>query len=144
MSDWFSVCVNIASTAPSPYLKASSKKTMIQTELIDMSINFYYTKLYLSKCICSCVVTIKENIDFKFQLNSKFIFLVSHTDGLLKCCSSFEGSSGYKNVWSQVTWFKFCIQPRRLNAVALEWLKLLDDRKYDIRGHPQSRIVAVL
>jgi hypothetical protein len=61
---------------PSPYSEAPSMKIMIQIKLVGMSIIFHCTKLRLSKWNGSWVVSIKQNVNFKFQLHTVFTFLV--------------------------------------------------------------------
>jgi hypothetical protein len=54
-----------------------------------MSIIIYCTKLRLSKYKGLWFVFIKQNMNFKFQLPSTFLF-VFHKSGPIKSCSSFE------------------------------------------------------
>jgi hypothetical protein len=70
-----SVCFNITSKlAQSPYLKASSKKVMIQTKLLGISVIFYCTELDLSKRNSSLVVSVEQDMNFNIQLPSRFVF----------------------------------------------------------------------
>jgi hypothetical protein len=48
--EWFSVCPNKRhNLAPSPYIKASSNKTILKIKLAGVSMIFYYAKLNLSR-----------------------------------------------------------------------------------------------
>jgi hypothetical protein len=93
-----------------------SNKIIIQVKLVGMSKNFHCTKLHLYKCNGSWVVSIRQNMNFNFQLPSPFVFLVSQENGLIKSWSSFEDLSAYKTVWSHVHWCKFCIHLRSMNV----------------------------
>jgi hypothetical protein len=67
---------NLKNFAPSPYLKTASNKRMIQIKLIGMSMISYYTKVHLSKCNSSWVVSTKQNTNFNIQTPcSYFLFL---------------------------------------------------------------------
>jgi hypothetical protein len=75
---------------------------MIQTKLIGMSMISYYTKVHLSKCNSSWVVSTKQNKNFNIQTAAMFVFFVFDKNGLIKSCSSFEDLSVYKISWSHV------------------------------------------
>jgi hypothetical protein len=104
-------CIHLSSLKilPSPYSKDMSKKVIIQTKLVGMYMSFHCTKLHLSKCNSSLVVSIKQNVNFKFQLPAMFLFVVFRKNGLIKSCSSSENLSEYKISWPYVNWCKFCI-----------------------------------
>jgi folylpolyglutamate synthase/dihydropteroate synthase len=86
-TEWFSVYPDITSKfAPSPYLKTVSNKIMIQTKLIDMFMISYYTKVHLSKCIGSWVVSTKQTMNFNIQTTAMFVFFVFDQTGHIKSC----------------------------------------------------------
>jgi hypothetical protein len=76
----------------------------------------YYTKVHLSKCNGSWVVSTKQTMNFNIQLVAMFVFLVFDKNGLIKSCSSFEDLSVFEISWSHVDWYKFCIHLRSLNV----------------------------
>jgi hypothetical protein len=116
-TEWFSVYPNITSKfAPSPYLKTAPNKIMIQIKLVGMSMISYYTKVHLSKCNGSWVVSTKQIMNFNFKTTAMFVFFVFDKNGLIKSCSSFDDLSVYKISWSHVDWWKFCIHLRSLNV----------------------------
>jgi hypothetical protein len=78
--------------------------------------NDSYTKLHLSKCNGSWVVSTKQTMNFNIQTAAMFVFFVSYKNGLIKSCSSFEDLSVYKISWSHVDWCKFCIHLWSLNV----------------------------
>jgi hypothetical protein len=57
---------------------------MIQTKIIGMSVIFYYTKVHLSKCNGSRVVSTKQTMNFNIQLAAMFVFFVSEKMVLLE------------------------------------------------------------
>jgi hypothetical protein len=81
-----------------------------------MSVIAYYTKVHLSKCNGSWVVSSKQNMNFNIQLAAMFVFFAFDKNGLIKSCSSFEDLSENKISWSRVDWCKFCIHLRSLNV----------------------------
>jgi hypothetical protein len=89
---------------------------MIQIKLIGMSMISYYTKVHLSKCNGSWVVSTKQTMNFNIKTAAMFVFFVFDKNGLIKSCSSFEALSVYKISWSHVDWCKFCIHLRSLNV----------------------------
>jgi hypothetical protein len=56
----------------------------------------YYTKVYLSKCNGSWVVSTKQTVNLNIQLAAMFVFFVFDKNVLIKSCSSFEDLSVYK------------------------------------------------
>jgi hypothetical protein len=89
---------------------------MIQIKLIGMSMISYYTKVHVSKCNGSWVVSTKQTMNFNIQTVAMFVFFVFGKNGLIKSCSSFEALSVNKISWSHVDWCMFCIHLRRLNV----------------------------
>jgi hypothetical protein len=76
----------------------------------------YYTKVHLSKCKGSWVVSTKQTMNYNIQTAARFVFFIFNKNGLIKSCSSFEDVSVYKLSWSHVDWCKFCIHLRSLNV----------------------------
>jgi hypothetical protein len=89
---------------------------MIQIKLTGMSMISYYTRVHLSKCNGSWVVSTKQTMNFNIQTAAMFVFFVFDKNGLIKSYSSFEDLSVYKVSWSHVDWCKFCIHFRSLNV----------------------------
>jgi hypothetical protein len=89
---------------------------MLQIELIGMSMIFYYTKVHLSKCNDSWVVSTKQTMNFNIRTAAIFVFFVFGKNGLIKSCSSFEDLSVCTSSWSHVDRCKFCINLRSLNV----------------------------
>jgi hypothetical protein len=56
----------------------------------------YYTKVRLSKCNGSWIVSTKQTMNFNIQTAAMFVFFVFDKTGLTKSCSSFEDLSVYK------------------------------------------------
>jgi hypothetical protein len=116
-TEWFSFYPNITSKFLTiAIFKNCAKQKMIQIKLIVVSMIFYYTKVHLSKCNGSWVVSTKQTMNFNIQTASLFVFFVFDKNGLIKSCSSFEYLSLYKISCSHVDWFKFCIHLRSLNV----------------------------
>jgi hypothetical protein len=59
---------------PLPYSKGALKKIIVQIKLVAMFMIFECTELYSSKCNGSWVVSIKQNVNFKFQPPTMFYF----------------------------------------------------------------------
>jgi hypothetical protein len=75
---------------------------------------FYYTKVHLSECNGSWVVSTKQTMNFNIQLAAMFVFFfVFNKNGLIKSCSSFEDLTVYKISCSHVDWCKFCIHQQK-------------------------------
>jgi hypothetical protein len=89
---------------------------MIQIKLIGMSMISYYTKVHLSTCNGSWVISTKQNVNFNIQTTTMFVFFVLDKNGLIKSCSSYEDLSVFKIAWSHVDWCKFFIHLRSLNV----------------------------
>jgi hypothetical protein len=68
----------------------------------------YYTKLNLRQRNCSWVVSLKRNINFKFQPPPKFQFLGFHGHCPIKSYLFFEDVLTYRIIWSHVDCCKFC------------------------------------
>jgi hypothetical protein len=116
--DWCKFCIHPSSLKipPLPYSKGPSKKTIIQIKLVGMSMIFHCTNFRLFQCNGSWGIAIKQNIHFKFQPPSMFVFFVFRKSGLIKSCSSSEDLSKQKISRSYVYWYKFCIHLRSLNV----------------------------
>jgi hypothetical protein len=89
---------------------------MIQIKLVGMSMIFDYTKVHLSKCNGSWVVSTKQTMNFNIQLAAMFVFFAFDKNGPIKSYSSFEDLSVYKISRSHVDWCKFCIHLRSSNV----------------------------
>jgi hypothetical protein len=78
------------------------------------------------------VITIKQNMNLKFEPPCRFVFLVFYKDGLNKSCLFFWGSISTQNciIWSHIDWCQFCTHLRNLNICHLEWSKLRDYRSW--------------
>jgi hypothetical protein len=50
----------------------------------------YYTKVHLSKCNGSWVVSTKQTMNFNIQLASMFVFFIFDKNGLIKSCWAFN------------------------------------------------------
>jgi hypothetical protein len=97
--------------------KTASNKIMIQIKLIGVSMISYYTKVHLSKCNGSWVLSTKQTMNFNIQTAAMFVFFfVFDKNYLIKSCSSFEVLSVHKISWSHIDWCKFHIHLRSLNV----------------------------
>jgi hypothetical protein len=76
----------------------------------------YYTKVYLSKCNGSWVVSTKQTMNVNIQTAAMFVFFVFNKNGLIKSCSSFEDLSEKKIHGPTLTGASFCILLRYLNV----------------------------
>jgi hypothetical protein len=84
-TEWFSVYPNITSKFGTiVILKTASNKIMFQIKLAGLSMIFYYTKVHLSKCNSSRVVSTKQTMNFNIQLTAMFVFFVFNKNVLLK------------------------------------------------------------
>jgi hypothetical protein len=85
-ADWCKFCVHLRSLIipPSPYSKAPFKNTVIYIKLAGIFMICHCSKLRLSKCSGSWVVSIKQNNNFKFQLPTMFILFAFCKSVLLK------------------------------------------------------------
>jgi hypothetical protein len=89
---------------------------MIQIKLVGMSMISYYTKVNLSKCNGSWVVSAKQTMNFNIQLApcSYFLFLTKMVS--LKVVHPLKIYQYTKPSCSHVDWCKFCIHLRSLNV----------------------------
>jgi hypothetical protein len=116
-AELFSVYPNITSKFRTiAIFKTASNKIIIQIKLTGMSMISYYTKVHLSTCNGSWVVSTKQTMNCNIQTAAMFVFFVFDKNGLLKSCSAFEDISVYKISWSHVDWCKFFIHLRSLNV----------------------------
>jgi hypothetical protein len=76
----------------------------------------FYTKVHLSKCNGSWVVSTKQTMNFNSQTAAMFVIFGFDKNGLIKSYSPFKYLSVYKISWSHVDWCKFCIHLRSLNV----------------------------
>jgi hypothetical protein len=124
--DWCKFCIHVRSSKIPilPHSKSQLRKIIIQIKLEGMSTTFHCTKLCFYNCNSSWVATIKQNVNFKFQLPAMSIFFTSFKNGLIKSCSSSEELSEYKMSRSYTDWCKFCIHLRIWTSAILERLQL--------------------
>jgi hypothetical protein len=111
-TEWFSVCPNITSKFRNTavfksFVKCNNDSNKTCRYARD---SFYVPNLI---CLSATVREIFKKGNFMYQVPSKFVFLVSHKNDLIRSCSSFEDLSAYTILLSCVHWFKFCI---RLNV----------------------------
>jgi hypothetical protein len=92
----------------------------------------YYTKVHLSKCNGSWVVSIKRTKSINIQLAAMFVFFIFDKNGLIKSCSSFEDLSVYKISCSHLDWWKFCIHLRNLNVRHFGMVESCGIKKYGL------------
>jgi hypothetical protein len=71
-----------------------------------MSMIFHCTKLHLSKCNGSWVVSTKLNKNLNIQLSSMFVFFAFHKN----CPLNVHHLKMHQHTSSHVDWFKFYIQ----------------------------------
>jgi hypothetical protein len=69
---------------------------MIQIQTVRMFTIFDGTKLHLSECNGSWVVSTELNMNFYIQPSSMFAFSAFRKNGLMKSCSYVEDLSAYK------------------------------------------------
>jgi hypothetical protein len=98
----------------------------------DQVLSLYQTS---SECNGSRVVSIKQNVNFKFQLPAILIFLDFCKSGFIKSCSSSEDLLARTIQWSHVDWWKFCTNLRSLNIHhPLRWKQASSDKNVSF-GH---------
>jgi hypothetical protein len=116
-TEWFSVYLNITSKFRTIVIfKNCVKQNNGSNKTCRTSMIFYYTKVNLSKCNGSWIVSTKQNMNFNIQTTAMFVFFVLDKNGLTKSNSSFEDLSVYKISLSCVDWCKFCIHLRSSNV----------------------------
>jgi hypothetical protein len=99
---------------------------------------FYCTKLHVSKCNVSWVVSIKQNTNPNFQPRSTFEFLPLVKMFLLKVVPHIEDRAAYKSSSSHVDRCKFCIHIRSLNVSHSEATGLELWRRGQLQCHDPS------
>jgi hypothetical protein len=99
---------------PSPFLKASSKKTIIQIKLVGtrMFMIFHCTKLNLNKCNSSWVVFMKQNVNYNNQPPALFSAKVVS----LKVVHPFKSCQYTQFYGPNVDCCRFCIRLRSSNV----------------------------
>jgi hypothetical protein len=98
-----------------------------------MPVNSYCTKHNSSKCNGSCVIFMKQNINFNIPPNSTFIFLVFHNNGLVKIFPSLDDLPSHNIFFSYRDRCKFFLHLKSLNAryywmVEISGLKIMASR----------------
>jgi hypothetical protein len=113
-----SICPNITSKFRTI---VTFKSFVIQRNNSNKSCRYVHDLLLhtASNFICVCAtcswgVCVKPSMNFNIQPPSKFAFLVSHKNGLLR--SSLEDLSAYNILWSRVKWYKLLIHLRWFNV----------------------------
>jgi hypothetical protein len=99
---------------------------MIQTKLVGMSIFFYYTKVHLSKCKGSWVVSTKQTMNFNIQLAAMFVLFVFNKNGLIKSWSPLKIYQYTKFHVPTLTGSSFASISEVWTSTILEWLKVRD------------------
>jgi hypothetical protein len=76
--DWCKFCIHLSSLKipQSLYSKDPLNKMIIQLKLVGISTLFHRTKLRLSKCNGWWIITIKQDVNCKFQLPTMFVLFV--------------------------------------------------------------------
>jgi hypothetical protein len=92
--------------------KSSVKENNGSNKLIRMFTIFHCTTLHLFKWNSSWIVSIKQNVNFKFQLPNMFIFVRFCKSGPVKSCSSSQDLWACNILWCHINWFKFWIHLR--------------------------------
>jgi hypothetical protein len=88
-TEQFSVCHNITSKLRTVDAFKSFVKENSDSYKTCVSMMFYCTSLYLSRCNGSQLMFMQQNIHFDIQPLSTFMFLVSHKSGNITICPSF-------------------------------------------------------
>jgi hypothetical protein len=73
-----------------------------------MSMVFQCTKLHLTACNSSWVLSIKQNVNFNFEPPASSYFLDSRKSALTKSCSLSEDLSAYNILRYHAELCKFC------------------------------------
>jgi hypothetical protein len=116
-TEWFSVYPSITSKFRTMAIfKNCVKQNNDSNKTFGMSMISYYTKIHLSKCNGSWVVSTKQTMNFNIQTAAMFVFFVFDKSGLIKSCLSFEDLWVHKISWSHVNWCKFYVHIRSLNV----------------------------
>jgi hypothetical protein len=74
--EWCKFCIKLSGLKipQLPYLKGPLQKIIIQIKLVGISTMFHCTKFISSKCKGSRAVAIKQNVNFKHQPPTMFVF----------------------------------------------------------------------
>jgi hypothetical protein len=81
----------------------------------------YYTKLHLSKCNGSWVVSTKQTMNFNIQTAAMFVFFYFDKNSLIKSYSSFEDLSVSKFHGPTLTGASFASTSEVWTSAILEW-----------------------
>jgi hypothetical protein len=93
---WYSVCPNITPKFCTITILNSFVKEHNDSKLVGMCVALYFSKLHLSKCNDSLVVSIKQNMNFNFLL-PPCSYILYHKKNLIINCLSLENLSAYKS-----------------------------------------------
>jgi hypothetical protein len=76
--DWYKVCIHLSSLKipPWPYSEGPLQRKIIQIILVRMSWSFIVPNFVWLSAMVHELVSIKQNVNFKFQLSAMFVFLV--------------------------------------------------------------------
>jgi hypothetical protein len=86
----------------------------------------YHTKVHLSKCNGSWVVSTKQTMNFNIQTAAMFVFFVFDKNYLIKSCSSLKIYQYTKCHGPMLTGASFASTSEVWTSAILEWLKLRD------------------
>jgi hypothetical protein len=109
---------------------------MIQVKLIGMSMISYKTKVHLSKCNGSWVVSTKQTMNFNIQTAATFVFLFLTKMVSLKVVHPLAIYQFSKFHGPTLTGARFASTLEVWTTAILEWLKV-QEKKVRHRGHLQ-------
>jgi hypothetical protein len=109
---------------------------MIQIKLIGMSMISYRTKVHLSKCNGSWVVSTKLTMNFNIQMAAMFVFFVFDKNGLIKIVYPLKIYQYTKFHGPTLTGASFAYTSEVWTSAIFEWLKVRD-YKVQHRGQLQ-------
>jgi hypothetical protein len=99
---------------------------MIQIKLIGMPKISYYTKVHLSKCNGSWVVSTKQTMNFNIQTAAMFVFLFLTKMVLLKVVHPLKIYQYTKYYGPTLTGESFASTSEVWTSAIFEWLKVRD------------------
>jgi hypothetical protein len=82
----------------------------------------YYTKVRMSKCNGSWVLSTKQTMNFNIQTVAMFVIFVFDKNGIIKSCSSFQDLSVYKVYGLTLTGASFSSTSEVWTSAIFEWL----------------------
>jgi hypothetical protein len=123
---WFSFCPNITlQICTTAIFQTSVKESrlLIQMKLVGISMIFRCTNLRLSKYKVLWVVSIKQNVNFKYQPQAIFVFSGFSQTWSFKRCSPFQDLSACRISWSRVDWYEVRIHLRSFKIPPSQYSK---------------------